>query len=648
MPRPRAYYIAPTYSQAKKVAWDYAKHYSASLPEARCFENELRIDYAGGRRLQLLGAENVDALRGIYADEVVLDEFAFMSGEVWNKIIRPALSDRDGRATFISSVQGRNEFYKLYQMAQASPDDWFSMNLRASQSEIIATRELAALRREMPEPDYLQEYENDFDVAAKGSYYGSLISQADAEGRITGVPVDGAALIDTAWDLGIGDSTAIWFVQAVGRELHAVDYYEASGQPLSHYAALLKRKGYDYGDHWLPHDADARELGTGKSRAEVLEELGVTCTVAPKLGVDDGIQAVRTMLPRFWFDKTKCADGVEKLRQYRSEYDEKRQVLSNRPLHDFTSHCFTGDTEILTRYGKRQIKDLPACGEVLTLCGWKPYHSPRLTRANAQLVAVAFKDGVTVRCTPDHLFLTGEGWKSAESLQAGSSIRSCLTLSRSISMAVFTGFGQAGDTLRAAARSFTAMFGGRRSAIYRMAAISTIGIATRPTTASSTSNAWIAASTSDYPAASDQRQMVADGFRTRPVRRQLSGIAPKLAVFGTSGTRNAARAGRNGSESHAHVLIAARNFLRWCARRVAGISFVGRPANPRIISSVEPLALREDVWCLTVPEGEAFALSNGAVVHNCADAFRMFCMAHRDKLKLASRADDRARLAWVV
>lgn len=338
--RPRAYYVAPTYSQAKKVAWDYAKHYSQAETLARFNETELRIDYPSGARLQLVGADNPDSLRGIYADAVVLDEFAFMGADVWAKIIRPALSDRQGRATFISSVNGRNEFYRLFKDAEAQPDEWFSMNLRASTSGIIAPKELAGLKRDMPDEDYRQEYENDFDVAAKGSYYGRLISQAEEDGRICGVPHDGAALVDTAWDLGYGDSTAIWFMQMVGREIHAIDYYEASGQPLSHYAAVLHKKGYDYRDHILPHDAEAKRLEAGgKSIVDQMDELQVRSRIAPQTTVDAGISAVRAILPRVWFDARKCADGVEKLRQYRSEYDEKRQVLSNRPLHDFSSHC---------------------------------------------------------------------------------------------------------------------------------------------------------------------------------------------------------------------------------------------------------------------------------------------------------------------
>jgi hypothetical protein len=360
LPNPRVWYVAPTYGQAKRVAWDYCKQFTAPIHGRTANEAELRIDLPNGGRLQLAGADNIDSLRGIYADAAVLDECAFMAGTVWTKIIRPALSDRQGKATFISSVQGRNDFYDLYTEALKHPDEWFTMNLKASQSGLIDAAELAALRRQMSEEEYAQEYENDFDTAAKGSYYGALIAQAEADGRVCGVPYDGSALVTTAWDIGVGDSTAIWFMQTVGRELHAIDYYEASGMPIAHYASVLAQRGYSYGEHILPHDAEARELGTGKSIADLLGGMGIKAKIAPKLSVDAGIQAVRTILPRVWFDKTKCERGLAALRQYRSQYDEKRKVLSNTPLHDWTSHCCDGFRMYAVTYRDKQKALTPA------------------------------------------------------------------------------------------------------------------------------------------------------------------------------------------------------------------------------------------------------------------------------------------------
>jgi phage terminase large subunit len=336
---PRAYYLAPTYAQAKKTAWDYAKRYAEPLPGVKINETELRIDYPNKGRLQLLGGDNPDSLRGIYADAVVLDEFAFMDPTVWSQIIRPALSDRRGRATFISSVNGRNDFCKLYETHRDDPE-WFTMNLKASASGLIDPDELAALKADMTDDEYRQEYENDFSVAAKGAYYGKAMQEADDEGRIGHAPYDPGRECVTAWDLGIGDSTAIWIAQVVGQQIRVIDYIEASGVGLEYYAKALREKPYLYREHFLPHDAEAKELGTGLSRVETLRSLGIRQQrVVSNVAVDDGINAVRRLLPRMWFDAKKCEKGIEALRQYRKDWDEKTQAFRQRPRHDWASHA---------------------------------------------------------------------------------------------------------------------------------------------------------------------------------------------------------------------------------------------------------------------------------------------------------------------
>jgi phage terminase large subunit len=330
---PRAYYLAPTYAQAKKTAWDYAKRYAEPLPGVKINETELRIDYPN------LGGDNPDSLRGIYADAVVLDEFAFMDPTVWSQIIRPALSDRRGRATFISSVNGRNDFCKLYETHRDDPE-WFTMNLKASASGLIDPDELAALKADMTDDEYRQEYENDFSVAAKGAYYGKAMQEADDEGRIGHAPYDPGRECVTAWDLGIGDSTAIWIAQVVGQQIRVIDYIEASGVGLEYYAKALREKPYLYREHFLPHDAEAKELGTGLSRVETLRSLGIRQQrVVSNVAVDDGINAVRRLLPRMWFDAKKCEKGIEALRQYRKDWDEKTQAFRQRPRHDWASHA---------------------------------------------------------------------------------------------------------------------------------------------------------------------------------------------------------------------------------------------------------------------------------------------------------------------
>lgn len=337
-PQPRFAYIAPLYAQAKDVAWSYLKQFSAPIPGIETNESELRVDYPNGGRVRLYGADNYDRMRGIYLDGVVLDEPADMDPRAWPEVIRPALSDRRGWADFIGTPKGRNEFCAIHERAQADPD-WLSLVLRASETGLISAEELADARKTMTDDQYAQEFECSFDAAIQGAYYGKEMVAAEEAKRLASVPWEPAVKVHTAWDLGIGDATAIWFVQQVGKEVRIIDYYEASGEALAHYAKVLGAKPYVYGDHIWPHDAEVKELGTGKSRVEVFNSLGLRGRIIPAQSIEDGINAVRQILPRCWFDRAKCERGIEALRQYRAEWDDKRQVLKNRPLHDWASHA---------------------------------------------------------------------------------------------------------------------------------------------------------------------------------------------------------------------------------------------------------------------------------------------------------------------
>jgi phage terminase large subunit len=339
--RPRFAYISPFLKQSKTVAWDYLRSAMAPLRRlgATVHESELRVDYPRGGQVRLYGADNADALRGIYLDGIVLDEYADMDPRVWSEIIRPALADRGGWAVFIGTPKGRNAFFELWRRAQ-SEADWFTLMLKASDTGLIPASELALARRDLSEEQYAQEFECSFDAAVVGAYYGKLMARAEEERRIAGVPYDPAAPVWTSWDLGIRDATAIWFAQVIGREIRIIDYYEACGVDLGHYVRELGARPYVYAGHIVPHDAQAKELGTGKSRLEVLESLGLkNLQLAPMHRLEDGINAVRVFLPKCWFDAEKCARGIDALKLYRAEYDDKLQALRPRPLHDWTSHA---------------------------------------------------------------------------------------------------------------------------------------------------------------------------------------------------------------------------------------------------------------------------------------------------------------------
>ena len=334
----RVAYIAPYLSQAKAVAWDYALEYTIDIPGIKINHSELRIDFSNGSRFRLYGADNYNAMRGLYFDAIVCDEMADFPHSAWPTVLRPSLTDRKGICTFISTPKGKNEFWELYEHAKSDPT-WWSGMFKASQTNILDLEELEEAKITMGEDRYEQEFECSFEAAIVGAYYAQEMKKAKEEERVTNVPYDPAASVITSFDLGIGDSTAIWFAQFIGQEIHLIDYYENSGVGLDHYAKVLHEKNYHYESHILPHDVRVKELGTGKSRLETLENLGIyNIEIAPRLSVDDGIQASRSMLHKCWFDKEKCKRGIEALVQYRREFDEKLKSWRGRPLHDWTSH----------------------------------------------------------------------------------------------------------------------------------------------------------------------------------------------------------------------------------------------------------------------------------------------------------------------
>jgi len=332
-------YVAPYYVQAKDAAWTYAKRFAMLIPGAEINESELRIDFAhNGARLRLYGADNYDRMRGSYFDGVILDEYGDMHPAAWPEVVRPMLADRRGWAVFIGTPKGRNDFHAVWEKARNDPE-WFSLMLRSSDSGLIDDDEVEALRAELTPEQFSQEMECDFDAAIQGAYYGKEIVEAERIGRIGVVEVDPALPVHTAWDLGIGDSTAIWFFQVAPDGIRVVDFYENHGHGLKHYAAELSARAYRYGDDWVPHDARARELGSGRTRVETLLDLGRKPRLVPGHTVMDGINAARVSFPSFWFNGERCKPGIEALRQYRAEYDEKTKAFKNNPRHDWTSHA---------------------------------------------------------------------------------------------------------------------------------------------------------------------------------------------------------------------------------------------------------------------------------------------------------------------
>lgn len=333
-------YIAPYRAQAKSVAWEYLKFYSRPITK-KVNESDLIVTMANDAEVRLFGADNADALRGLGFDGLLMDEYGDFKPSVWGSVIRPALSDKSGWAVFMGTPKGKNQFWEIFDAAQTHPADWFLLRLKASDSGLLPATELAALKAQLSEDQYLQEMETSFEAAILGAFYGREMRELDDAGHITEVAYDPSLPTYTAWDLGYRDDTAIWWYQVVRNEIHVIDFYAVSGTSVSELADVVLKRPYHYGKHFLPHDAKAKTLAAqGKSIIEQLsDKLGLAnLAIVPDLSVQDGIQAVRKMLPQCWFDATRCKDGLEALRQYEREYDEDKKAFRQTPKHNWTSH----------------------------------------------------------------------------------------------------------------------------------------------------------------------------------------------------------------------------------------------------------------------------------------------------------------------
>jgi len=335
-------YIAPYYAQAKNIAWDYLLKF-AEPAIVKANQSELWVELVNGAKIRLFGADNPDALRGLYLDGVVLDEYADMKPRMWGEIVRPLLTDREGWATFIGTPKGHNSFYDIYNAAQKH-ENWYVKTLRADQSGLIPQNELLDAQSSMSSNQYEQEFLCSFEAAILGAYYGQEMRRITDLGRITDIEYDDMFPCHTAWDLGFNDSTSIWWFQVVHGEIRVLDHHSSNGQAIPYYTGLIKQKeeefGYKYGIHWLPHDARAKTLASGGK--SIIEQISTKIDIkqlkiVPNLSLQDGIQATRLALNRTWFHN-RCEEGIECLRQYQREWDDDKKVFRDRPKHDWTSH----------------------------------------------------------------------------------------------------------------------------------------------------------------------------------------------------------------------------------------------------------------------------------------------------------------------
>lgn len=342
LPNPQYAFIAPTYAAAKRIAWTYLHTYTEKIPGVEFNEADLRLVLPHNKaKIMLLSAENYNNIRGIYLDGCVMDEVADMSQLVWQEAVRPTLSDRRGWCLFLGTPRGSNHFKDLYDYATSGKnEEWFGKMFKASDTKIIAESELKSARDTMDENTYLQEYECSFSAGLVGAYFTKELDRAKEEGRIGKFPYDPALPVNTGWDLGVSDVTAIWFYQNFRGVPRFIDYYEASGLSIAEIISDIQSKKYALGEHLIPHDARARDLSTGRSIEQLMYSLGLRrLRVIPRVGSKrDSINAARMILPKAMFDSTNCERGLKALYNYRRKWNEKNSCFDDNPVHDWASN----------------------------------------------------------------------------------------------------------------------------------------------------------------------------------------------------------------------------------------------------------------------------------------------------------------------
>jgi hypothetical protein len=354
------WHVMPTLKQAKLAAWDILKEISLPIPGVKQNNSDLEITYPNGNKLRLMGADDPDSLRGPGLSGLSLDEYSQIPDRTFGEILSKALADHLGYAIFAGTIKGKDQLYEKYQSAKDNPD-WYAVwqdidtSLATEAGPTITTLTQAltddrklVLAGAMLQSEFDQEWFLSPEAAIKGAIYGPVLAELRNKGQITRVPYDPALPVDTDWDLGIGDSTSIWFSQSLrSGEVRIIDYYEASGEGMEHYAKVLRdthRASYVYGKHWGPHDIMVRELGTGKTRLETARSFGLKFEVTPRLTagtkgeVEEGINAVKLLLPRCWFDEARTEAGRECLAHYRRDFNERLGEFKPEPVHNWASH----------------------------------------------------------------------------------------------------------------------------------------------------------------------------------------------------------------------------------------------------------------------------------------------------------------------
>lgn len=358
-------YFFPTSTLGRRILWDGAnkdgKRFLDYIPreiiQGHPNANEMKVKLKNGSIIQVIGSDQIINV-GINPVGCIFSEFSLQDPACWN-FIRPILRENDGWAIFNFTPRGRNHAYDLWLMAKNNPD-WFCQTLGILETGVLSEEDMDAERNEgMSEHLIQQEYYCNFDQGAEGAYYAKYLNKAELDGRITNLPYDPTCSVDTYWDLGVSDETVILLAQNVGQQINIINMYRNQGEGLGHYARWLQTEAekydYVYGSHYAPHDIQQREIGSGaQSRIDIAKELGIRFQIVPKLLIQEGIEFGRGIFPRIWIDSEKCSFLVKALENYHKSFNEKLNVYSDKPVHDWSSHAADAFRYLAVMQNKRR------------------------------------------------------------------------------------------------------------------------------------------------------------------------------------------------------------------------------------------------------------------------------------------------------
>jgi len=350
--RPGTYWhIFPTYKQGKKAIWDestrdgrkYLDHIPKELIVSKN-DQEMKIKLVNGSVYQIIGGDDPDSLRGAGVKGVIISEYAEQRPSVLDTI-EPMLLATQGFVLINFTPKGKNHAYRLFEMAKTNPK-WYASLLSANDTmgQVFNPEDLEELKqRHISQGKNLalfdQEYYCSFEAPIDGAYYGEVLQKAKDEGRLTRIAYDATKPVQTWWDIGYSDTTTIWFTQVIGNTINVFDYYQNKKKGMPHYAKEILNKPYIYSSHNGPHDLANGVFATGQSTWETAKEYGIIFDVVPKLSVKAGIDAVRAIFNRCHFDAEACKDGLAALEAYASEYNEKKEDMNPKPIHNWASHA---------------------------------------------------------------------------------------------------------------------------------------------------------------------------------------------------------------------------------------------------------------------------------------------------------------------